>query len=70
MRPLVDRYGFGVTAQGFGVAAVTRVLDALTPAQIAAWKLRADEAAHALAAEPQTEIWDAAVEALLERPPA
>jgi hypothetical protein len=70
MRPLVEEHGFGAVADGFGAAAITRALDRLTPEQIAVWKRRADDAAPALAAEPQTEIWDAAIDALVKRPPA
>lgn len=69
MQQLLDIHKFGVTAEGFGTAAITRALDALTPAQIFAWKQRADESAQALSAEPQNKIWDAAIEALLKRSP-
>ncbi len=70
MRPLLEAYGFGATASGFDVGAITRVLDALTPEQILEWKLSADQSARALSAEPQIQVWEAAVEALMERTPA
>lgn len=65
MHRLLEPRGFGITADGFDAASITRALDSLTPEQIGVWKLRADEAAHELSAEPQTEVWDAAIAALL-----
>lgn len=70
MRAILDVHQFGVTADGFDSSAITKALDALTPERIAEWKVRADESARELSAEPQTLVWEAAIEALLERPPA
>lgn len=70
MQRLLEAHGFGATADGFDAASITRVLDTLTPEEIRTWKTRADAAAHALSAEPQVRVWDAAIAKLLEGAPA
>lgn len=69
MQRLLDVHRFGTTADGFGKRAITAALDALTPEQIAEWKVRSNESAEVLSSGPQNAGWVAAVEALLERAP-
>jgi len=64
MRTTLDRYGLGVTATGFGAVEIAAAIDELTPTAVAGWKANADAAAHALSAENQTVVWDAAIAAI------
>lgn len=67
MRSVLEPRGFGAVADDFSVAALTRVLDSLTPDSVSTWKSRASAAARELSSEAQVEIWGAAVEALARR---
>jgi len=67
MRQTLEKYDLGVTAAGFDATAIAAALDALTPESVAAWKQSADSAAHALSAESQIEVWDAAIAAIAAR---
>lgn len=64
MRTTLDQYGLGVTATGFGAVEIAAAIDELTPAAVTAWKANADASAHALSAENQTVVWDAAIAAI------
>lgn len=64
MAGAVQRYGFGAVADGFRPEDVARVIDALTPEQVAAWKTAADAAADDLSAERQVRGWTTAVDRL------
>jgi glycosyltransferase involved in cell wall biosynthesis len=65
MERVVTQYGLGVVTEDFTPAALARSLDALTPAEVAGWKARAHENAHALAGESQSQIWADMVARLL-----
>ncbi len=67
MRHILDSHGFGVAADDFTAAALTRVLDSLTVEQVHEWKSRAATAARELSSETQVEVWDAAIVALTDR---
>lgn len=64
MAGATERYGFGAVADGFSVEDVVRVLDALTAAEVAEWKVSADRAALDLSSERQIQGWTAAIERL------
>lgn len=59
---------FGAVTDDFTVAALTRLLDSLTAAQVHDWKQAAHEAALALSGEAQAEVWASALLALVGRP--
>jgi len=67
MKRILDACGFGVAADDFGAATLTRVLDSLTVDQVHEWKSRAAAAARELSSETQVEVWDAAIAALADR---
>ncbi|MEO8527455.1 MAG: glycosyltransferase family 1 protein [Pseudolysinimonas sp.] len=67
MQNILVAHEFGTVSDDFGAAALTRVLDALTPEQVDAWKAHALVAAKALSSESQVEIWGVAVDALADR---
>ncbi|MEO5533997.1 MAG: glycosyltransferase family 1 protein [Pseudolysinimonas sp.] len=67
MQKILVAHGFGSVSDDFGAAALTRVLDDLTPPQVDEWKAHAVVAAQALSSETQVEIWGAAVDALADR---
>ena len=67
MRRVLEPRGFGAVADDFSVAALTRVLDSLTPDSVNGWKSRASAAARELSSEAQVEVWGAAVDALAKR---
>lgn len=66
MAGTTERYGFGAVTEGFDAEDVAKVLDALSPDQIALWKRNADRAADDLSAERQVEGWTTAI-ALLRK---
>lgn len=67
MRSLLHAYDLGLSADDFGAAALTRVLDSLTVEQVDTWKAHAEAAARALSSEAQVEVWGAAIDALMNR---
>jgi hypothetical protein len=66
MQHILTEHGLGATTSGFTVEDVTRTLDELTPASVAAWKSRSQAAAAALSAEAQIRVWDAAIIGLFD----
>lgn len=64
MAGTVRRLGLGRVADDFGVDALVRVLDALTPAQVVAAKAASHAAARDLSAESQVAGWVAAVDTI------
>lgn len=68
MARVLDGGGFGAVTDDFTVAALTRLLDSLTAAQVHDWKQAAHEAAPALSGEAQAEVWASALLALMGRP--
>ena len=67
MQGLLEAHRFGAVADNFGAAALTRVLDSLTPDQIRGWKSRASTASRSLSSEEQVVVWGAAIEALADQ---
>lgn len=65
MARVLGERGFGAVTDGFAVADLTRLLDALTPTQVDAWKKAAHQSAVELSGEAQVEIWAEALWALL-----
>ena len=64
MAEFVDRFGVGAVADGFSAAAFARLLDSITPDDVARFKAASDAASHELSAETQVQIWRAAIERL------
>lgn len=62
MATFVDNYGFGIAADDFTAEALTRVLDALTPDQVNAWKNASDTHAEELSGEQQAKVWSTVVD--------
>lgn len=67
MRRALEEYGIGAVSDDFDADSVVRVLDALTPEQVAGWKAASERAAHDLSAQAQTPGWSRAVAALRGR---
>lgn len=65
MRSRLEEYRLGAVTDDPGARALTRVLDGLTVEHVTAWKSNAANAARALSAETQVEIWADAIRALL-----
>ncbi|MCR2810266.1 MULTISPECIES: glycosyltransferase family 1 protein [unclassified Microbacterium] len=65
MAEYVRRFGLGPVTDDFDPQSLTRVLDALTAADVRAWKAAADRAAPELSAQAQVEIWRAAIARLV-----
>lgn len=62
---LMDQHGLGATTTDFSVEGLTRVLNGLTPRQVATWKAKSHAAADALSAEAQIAVWDGAIRHLV-----
>lgn len=65
MARLVREHGMGAVTADFTPAALTAVLDALTPEQVRAWKQASHAAAEPLSSDAQVATWHRAVTALL-----
>lgn len=65
MARLVREHGIGAVTEDFTPAALTAVLDSLTPEQVAAWKQASHQAARPLSSDAQVQTWHRAVSALL-----
>jgi len=68
MARLVREHGIGAVAEDFTPAALTAVLDSLTPEQVAAWKQASHRAARPLSSDAQVQIWHRLVTPLLSPP--
>jgi len=64
---ILEAHRLGAVTDDFAAPALTRVLESLTTDQVEAWKSHAAEAARALSAETQVEVWSAAINTLAER---
>ncbi|MDD7466158.1 MAG: hypothetical protein PUK59_08060 [Actinomycetaceae bacterium] len=64
MAAYVRRYGLGAVADDFSQAALTRLIDSVTPDCVRSWKQAAHEAAYELSADDQIQKWERAVAAL------
>lgn len=62
MERIVRQHGLGVVTDGFDERAIQKVIDALSPEAVYAYKQAADVAAGALSAERQVATWAHAVE--------
>jgi len=62
----VEQYGIGAVADDFSAAALSRVLDSLTPQKVAEWKEASHRNARELSSEEQVKVWGAEVDSILE----
>ena len=65
MAAIVRAHGFGVVADDFSAASLTRIFDAMVPSDVEGFKDAADRAAASLSAEEQQRIWVEAVDRML-----
>lgn len=61
----VSKYGFGQKCDGFDVADLRRVLNELTPEQVARWKDAAHLSARELSGEEQAKVWGSIVDEMV-----
>ncbi|MFB8229003.1 glycosyltransferase family 1 protein [Cellulosimicrobium sp. NPDC055967] len=64
MAAVVRERGIGLVTEDFSTDALARVLDALTPARVAALKAASDASAHDLASDAQVAVWDEVIAGL------
>ena len=57
MKRIVDEYGIGGVTDDFTAESLVRLLDRLTPEQVASWKDSAHRSARELSSEKQVEVW-------------
>lgn len=67
MQKIVDHYGIGTVTDGFTAEDITRALDTISEDDVTKWKNAAQESAWELGSEPQVDIWDSEVSALMDR---
>lgn len=67
MAPFVERYGFGIVADGFDVAATAKAIGELTAESVSRFKGASDAAATELSAGELSKPWSDAVAALAAR---
>lgn len=65
MVDLLNRYGFGAVAGGFGAADLRQVLERITSGEVAEWKAAAHAASRELSGEEQAKVWGRIVADLL-----
>jgi hypothetical protein len=64
---MVVSHDLGAVADGFAAEDLARVLDRISPEEVAAWKKSSHASAQALSASPQIAVWRRAVDALARR---
>ncbi len=67
MAPFVERYGFGIVADGFDAAATAKAIGELTAESVSRFKAASDSAATELSAGELSKPWSDAVAALAAR---
>ncbi|MBX3312461.1 MAG: glycosyltransferase family 1 protein [Microbacteriaceae bacterium] len=67
MAELVNKYGLGLVANGFGIDDIRSSIEKLSVADVALWKANADKAASELSSSAQTAVWRDAVTEMLTK---
>lgn len=67
MVEILREYSLGEVTESFEQAAITKVLDGLTPERVAEYKLSADRAAADLSGERQVQVWRREIDRLAAR---